>query len=209
MFTFRVKSGSLVSLVTTDFKAMEPNRGHYSKEIFLATHSSQILPKGSPLMVGRPFWNNKRSYLQSSICFYHPFPSQPGFQNTILWLKDTGILKKLKDDAMNPPMPIQRPKVRHNQPLILRQLGITMIILVVGLLIAVLAFVGELWSNRRKTDAIDHFEMSARTTSEQGIWHSETFGVQSALQIQNRPEFWIALWIALRIGVKTPHSNPK
>ena len=30
---------------------MEPNSGHYSKEIFLATHSSHILPKGSPLMV--------------------------------------------------------------------------------------------------------------------------------------------------------------
>ena len=48
-----------------------------------------------------------------------------------------------------------------------------------------------------------------RYTSRQGIWHSKTYGVQSALQIQNRPEFWIALWIALRIGVKTPHSNPK
>ena len=31
---------------------MEPNKGHYSKEIFLAPHSSHILPKGSPLMVG-------------------------------------------------------------------------------------------------------------------------------------------------------------
>ena len=39
-------------LVTTDNKMMEPNNGYYSKEIFLATHSSYILPKGSPLMVG-------------------------------------------------------------------------------------------------------------------------------------------------------------
>ena len=31
--------------------AMEPNMWHYSKEIILASHSSYILPKGSPLMV--------------------------------------------------------------------------------------------------------------------------------------------------------------
>ena len=86
-----------------------------------------------------------------------------------MWLKDTGILKKLKDDVMNPPMPILRPKVRHNQPLILRQLGITMIILVVGLFIAILAFVGELCSNRRKTDVMDYFEMSERMTGENGL----------------------------------------
>ena len=42
----------MVFLVTTDNKIMEPNNGYYSKEIFLATHSSYILPKGSPLMVG-------------------------------------------------------------------------------------------------------------------------------------------------------------
>ena len=86
-----------------------------------------------------------------------------------MWLKDTGILKKLKDDAMNPPIPILRPKVRHNQPLILRQLGITMVILVAGLIIAIFAFVGELWSNRRKTEAVDHFEMSERRTGEGGL----------------------------------------
>ena len=42
----------MVFLVSTDTKMMEPNNGYYSKEIFLATHSSNILPKGSPLMVG-------------------------------------------------------------------------------------------------------------------------------------------------------------
>ena len=41
----------MVFLVTTDNKLMEPNNGYYSNEIFLATHSSYILPKGSPLMV--------------------------------------------------------------------------------------------------------------------------------------------------------------
>ena len=66
-----------------------------------------------------------------------------------MWLRDTGILNKLKYDVMNPPMPIPPPKVRHNQPLILGQLGITMIIIAVGLFIAILVFLGEIWLNRK------------------------------------------------------------
>ena len=30
---------------------MEPNMWHYSKDIILASHSTNFLPKGSPLMV--------------------------------------------------------------------------------------------------------------------------------------------------------------
>ena len=86
-----------------------------------------------------------------------------------MWLRDTGILNKLKYDVMNPPMPIPPPKVRHGQPLILGQLGITMIIIAVGLFIAILVFLGELWLNRKKNDDVVHllilsdFEMSLRT----------------------------------------------
>ena len=68
-----------------------------------------------------------------------------------MWLKDTGVLSKLKDNVMNPPIPIPLPKVRHNRPLILRQLGSTLIILAAGLTIALLAFLGEIWTNRKKT----------------------------------------------------------
>ena len=66
-----------------------------------------------------------------------------------MWLRDTGILNKLKYDVMNPPMPIPPPNVRHNQPLILGQLGITMISIAVGLFIAILVFLGELWLKRK------------------------------------------------------------
>ena len=61
-----------------------------------------------------------------------------------MWLKDTGILNRVKYDIMNPPVPIPDPKVRHNQPLIIRQLGIIMIMLVVGLVVGSLTFVVEL-----------------------------------------------------------------
>ena len=81
----------------------------------------------------------------------------------MMWLRDTGILNKLKYDVMNPPIPIPDAKVRHNQTLNLRQLGITVIILFVSLLIALMLFLGELWNNKKKrgiSDAKEHFEMS-------------------------------------------------
>ena len=74
--------------------------------------------------------------------------------NTMMWLQDTGILKKLSDDALNPPMAIPDPKVRTNQPLTTMQLGGAMVVQVVGLAFAIIAFIGELTkkklnSNRR------------------------------------------------------------
>ena len=62
-----------------------------------------------------------------------------------MWLRDTGILDKLNIDVLNPPIPIPDPKLRHKQPLILRQLGIIMIILVVGLAFAINVYILELW----------------------------------------------------------------
>ena len=62
-----------------------------------------------------------------------------------MWLRDTGILNKLKYDALNPPMHIPNPKVRHNQPLNLNQLGITGIMIIIGLFISLMVFLRELW----------------------------------------------------------------
>ena len=60
-----------------------------------------------------------------------------------MWLRDTGVLTKLRYDVLNPPILIPDPKVRHNQPLNNWQLGIIMIIYLVGLLISILVFIGE------------------------------------------------------------------
>ena len=75
--------------------------------------------------------------------------TQDEFGDAIMWLKDTGILNKLKHDVMNPPFPIPDPSVRYKQPLILRQLGIVMIILVAGLTAALIVFAGEYWMGRK------------------------------------------------------------
>ena len=82
-----------------------------------------------------------------------------------MWLKDTGILDKVKYDVMNPPIPIPDPTVRHNQPLILRQLGIIMIILVVGLAIGTIVFLVELcmkFKSRKTTEPTDGIELKER-----------------------------------------------
>ena len=62
----------------------------------------------------------------------------------MMWLQDAGILKKLADDALNPPTAISDPKVRVNEPLTLEQLGGAVVAQVAGLACAIIAFVGEL-----------------------------------------------------------------
>ena len=61
-----------------------------------------------------------------------------------MWLKDTGVLSKLKNDVLNPAIEIPLQKVRKDMPLILRQLGIVFIIHAISLTIGVLVFLREL-----------------------------------------------------------------
>ena len=114
------------------------NIDYYSKgTLMMETHSSFILPKESPLVVSL-------HSLQFCTRTQHLAYLQAKFSTTVMWLKDTGILNKLKFDAMSPPIPIPDPKLRHKQPLILRQLSIIFILLVVGLSTALGAFLSEL-----------------------------------------------------------------
>ena len=61
-----------------------------------------------------------------------------------MWLRDTGVLNKLRSKVINSPIPIPDPKVRHNQPLSIYQLVIIMIIFDVGAIISIFAFLVEL-----------------------------------------------------------------
>ena len=66
-----------------------------------------------------------------------------------MWLKDTWILDKIEYDVFKPGIQNPQPRVRHNKPLILQQLGIIMIILLVGLFIATLVFLVELLKKQK------------------------------------------------------------
>ena len=74
-------------------------------------------------------------------------------KQSIMWLKDTGILERVKYDIMNPAITIPLPGVRDNEPLILKQLGIIMIILVIGLLIGTIVFLVELLKKPKLNNA--------------------------------------------------------
>ena len=67
-----------------------------------------------------------------------------------MWLRDTGILERLKYDVIRPPFKIPYPKVRRDQPLIMSQLGIVLIILAVGLGLSIPVFLFELIKGRGK-----------------------------------------------------------
>ena len=67
-----------------------------------------------------------------------------------MWLRDTGILEKIKYEIIRPPFPIPDPKVRRDQPLIMSQLGIVMIILAVGHILSLPVFFCELIKGRGK-----------------------------------------------------------
>ena len=140
---------------------MHPNSYHFSKDPLYHRHTSYIVPKGSPLQVVQTInslinWHIVESIIELIIL-------KDKLKETITWLKDTGILEKVKYDVMNPPIPVPKAMVRQNQPLILRQLGIIMIILVVGLFIATIVFLLELLKKPELKNASKEeggFEMS-------------------------------------------------
>ena len=67
-----------------------------------------------------------------------------------MWLRDTGILERLKYNTVRPPFRTPYPKVRRDQPLTISQLGIVMIVLAAGLGLSLPVFICELAKGRRK-----------------------------------------------------------
>ena len=69
-----------------------------------------------------------------------------------MWLRDTGVLVKMKYDVLKREIPIPMPKVWKDQPLNLLQLGIIMIVLGVGIFSTILTFFFELRKGNIKTN---------------------------------------------------------
>ena len=66
-----------------------------------------------------------------------------------MWLQDTGILKKLKDDELRAPIPIPLPKVKLNQPLSISQLAMAFFLAATGAVISISAFLVELLKGQK------------------------------------------------------------
>ena len=140
--SFRYSKGTGILVVDSVAKFYAGNSFYFSKDTLVATHSSFILPKGSPLLV------SKYKLSKETISLLNNSPHQfvqARFTPSVMWLRDTGILDKMKFDVVNPNISVPIAKVRLNQPLILKQLGVIMIFLIVGLTIALIMFIMEFW----------------------------------------------------------------
>ena len=61
-----------------------------------------------------------------------------------MWLQNTGLLDKFFIEVLNPPLEKPLPKVRINEALNVKQLATAAIVVLVGLVISSLVFLGEL-----------------------------------------------------------------
>ena len=66
------------------------------------------------------------------------------FEKSILWLQDTGVMKRLLDDILKPRVIKPYTKARHKLPITFYQLSITMILFLIGTALSILIFILEL-----------------------------------------------------------------
>ena len=126
------------------------NEYHFSKELIANSYSSYMVPKFSPLKVNAPSIKNifnkdvsgcLRSGLLQTL--------QELLHNITLRLQHSGILLKLKSDALNAPLPVSDAKVRVNQPLSVWQMSTALFVQMTGILLGTLAFFMELGIKKR------------------------------------------------------------
>ena len=87
-------------------------------------------------------------------------------QNATMWLLDTGVLNKLNNDIFPPLIPVPNLKFKHKEPLVMEQLGITMILLLIGIFISILAFCCELLHHKKKRHGCSDKDTGQRIVSE-------------------------------------------
>ena len=66
-----------------------------------------------------------------------------------MWLRDTGVLGKMKDDELSAPIPIPDPKIKFDERISVEQIGIGIAIYSVGMTLSLLFFIGELCTKKR------------------------------------------------------------
>ena len=66
-----------------------------------------------------------------------------------MWLRDTGVLEKMKEDELSAPIPIPDPKIRADEPISVEQLGISIVIYSSLMVLSLLCFIGELSTKGR------------------------------------------------------------
>ena len=95
------------------------------------------MPKDSPLEV-------KISLAEYFIFEDFKLLLQDLFEGPIMWLQNTGLLDKFFIEVLNPPPQIPLKKIRVNEALNVKQLATAAIVMLVGIALSSLLFLGEL-----------------------------------------------------------------
>ena len=136
-------NGSGIGLVSEMEKLKYINDYHCGDDLTVVP-SSFILPKGSPLQV---YQSLSASFKQTNT---HSFLfCQDILKLDILWLQDTGILKKIKSDELNAPNHVPQPKLKINQALSILQLATVFFWLVSGIVISIVVFLLEVLCGKK------------------------------------------------------------
>ena len=125
----------------TDICTHPGNGWYHVKEHYKTIPSSYVVPKGSPLQVRKV----ESTFHKCLKIFYF----QNLLNNSTQWLRDTGVLAKLTDDELNAPVPIPDPKLRIDQPISIKELGIAFAGYSVGMALALFYIIWELCTNRK------------------------------------------------------------
>ena len=68
----------------------------------------------------------------------------------IMWLQDTGILKKLYEDELNAPWKIPLPQVKIEEAITISQLATAFMLAVLGISVSIIIFLIEVFVGRGK-----------------------------------------------------------
>ena len=68
---------------------------------------------------------------------------------SMLWLQDTGILIKLRDDELRAPNPIPLPKVKLNKSLGMSQLAMVFLLAAAGIVSSITVFIVEVLKGQK------------------------------------------------------------
>ena len=133
----RVIAGEICGFSARTEEKLRTHLYHYSKENIASVPSSYIMPKGSPLEVrsnlGAEFtFDNIKAHLQDL------------FEGPIMWLQNTGLLDKFFIEVLNAPPQIPLKKIRVNEALNVKQLATAAIVMLFGIVLSSLLFLGEL-----------------------------------------------------------------
>ena len=149
---YRVGAGRALTIDTKLQLALSVNIRRPIKDNYATLYSSFIFPKGSPLVVSIKYIVRYILSINLDTSQSYFILLQKLFENATIWLRDTGILNKIKDDELNAPVKIPRRKIKIDQPLSIYEMTPAFLIVLPGLSLAVIAFAGELSMKRRNTN---------------------------------------------------------